>query len=449
MTRRCWLLLIVVLQFACSHPATAQSDADRINELVNAYARQYNFNGTLLVVNKGQVVISKGYGMKSVKDSTYNDVNTIYQMGSVTKQFTAALILQLEEQKKLSVKDKLSKYFPELSWADSITIENLLTHTSGIFNYTNDGRFMNAEATKPATHEKIISLFKDKPLGFTSGSKYSYSNSGYMLLGYIIEKVTGKTYEQMMHERILTPLGMTHSGFDFTHLQSPDKATGYTTYKEQLKIPGAIVDSTASYAAGALYATVNDMWAWHKGLLNNATIKAASLERAYTPFLSNYGYGWEIDSIYGKRLVQHGGGIFGFNTLFTRIPADDCCVILLCNMNTGSLEKISRGILAILNNRSYDIPKEKIVLPVDPAVLQQYAGDYELAPGFILTIRVQNNALKVRATGQPEFDLYAESEKKFFLKVVEASAEFVRGTDGTVTGLIWDQGGKKEAKKIK
>lgn len=449
MTRRCWLLLIVVLQFACSHQATAQSDADRINELVNVYARQYNFNGTILVINKGQVVISKGYGMKNVKDSSYNDVNTIYQMGSVTKQFTAALILQLEEQKKLSVKDKLSKYFPELRWADSITIENLLTHTSGIFNYTNDGKFMATEATKPATPEKIIALFKDKPLDFKPGSQYTYSNSGYMLLGYIIEKVTGKTYEQVMRERILTPLGMTHSGFDFTHLKEEDKAAGYTTYKEQLKIPALIVDSSVSFAAGSLYSTVNDMWAWHKGLMKNATIKAASLERAYTPFHHKYGYGWEIDSVYGKRLVQHGGGIFGFNTLFTRIPADDCCVILLSNMNTGSLEAISRSIVAILNNRPYQIPKEKIAVPVDPAVLQQYAGEYELAPGFILTIRVQNNALKIRATGQPEFDLYAESEKKFFLKVVEAGAEFVRGADGVVTGLIWEQNGKREAKKIK
>jgi len=191
------------------------------------------------------------------------------------------------------------------------------------------------------------------------------------------------------------------------------------------------------------------MWAWHKGLMKSATIKAATLEKAYKPFLDNYGYGWEIDSVYGKRMLQHGGGIFGFNTLFSRIPADDCCIVLLCNMNTGSLEKISRAIMAILNNRAYDVPLEKITVPVDAAILQQYAGEYELAPGFILTISVKNNALKVRATGQPEFDMYAESEKKFFLKVVDATAEFVRGADGTVTGLIWEQSGRKEAKKIK
>lgn len=441
--------MLVLLQCACSHHANAQSDADRINELVTAYARQYKFNGSILVINKGQVVISKGYGLKSAKDSTWNDVNTIYQMGSVTKQFTAALILQLEEQKRLSVKDKLSKYYPGISWADSVTVENLLTHTSGIFNYTNDGRFMASEATKPATPEKILALFKDKPLEFTPGTKFKYSNSGYMLLGYIIEKLTGKPYEQVMREKILAPLGMKHSGFDFTHLSDPDKATGYTTYKEQLKVPAAIVDSSVSFAAGSLYSTVNDMWAWHKGLMKQSTIKAASLEKAYTRFLDDYGYGWEIDSVYGKRMVQHGGGIFGFNTQFSRVPADDCCIVLLCNMNTGSLEKISRSILAILNNRAYDVPKERITVPVDPVVLQQYAGEYELAPGFILTIRVQGNALKVRATGQPEFDLFAESEKMFFLKVVDATAEFVRDPDGKVTGLIWEQNGKKEAKKIK
>lgn len=450
MKYKLWVVAVIALQFSCSvNTAHAQSDADKINELVTAYARQYKFNGTVLVISKGLVVFSKGYGFKSVKDSTYNDVNTIYQMGSVTKQFTASLILQLEEQKKLTLKDKLSKYFPELPWADSVTIEHLLTHASGIFNYTNDGRFMATEATRPATQEKMMSLFKDKPLEFIPGTKFSYSNSGYVLLGYIIEKVTGKPYEQVMHERILKPLDMTHSGFDFKKLNDPHKASGYTNYKEKLKIPAAVADSSVSYAAGALYSTVNDMWAWHKGLMKNTIIKAATLEKAYTPQLEQYGYGWVIDTLFGKRVVQHGGGIFGFNTAFARIPADDACVVLLCNMNTGSLDEISRSIIAILYNRPYDIPKEKIAVPVEPAVLQQYAGVYELQPGFTITIRVENNALKGQATGQPEFDLFAENQNKFFLKVVDATAEFVKDAEGKVNTMIWTQGQSIPAKRIK
>jgi CubicO group peptidase (beta-lactamase class C family) len=445
-----WLTLLVILQLACSsQTATAQTDADRINELVTAYTRLYKFNGTVLVINKGQVVFSKGYGFKSVKDSTWNDVNTIYQLGSVTKQFTATIIQQLQEQKKLSVQDKLAKYFPGLPGADTITIEHLLTHTSGIYNYTNDGKFMASEAVKPATQEKIIALFKDKPLDFSPGTQWSYSNSGYSLLGYIIEKVTGQPYEQVVREHIFKPLGMTHSGFDFTHLTDGNKATGYNIYLENAKLPAGIVDSSVSYAAGAIYSTVNDLWEWHKGLLKHTIIKASSLEKAYTPYKNKYGYGWTIDSIYGRRIVQHGGGIFGFNTNFARIPVDDVCVILLANMNTGALGAINEGILAILYNRPYQIPREKVAIKVDTAILQQYVGEYEIKPGFTITIRVVNGALKGVATGQPEFDMFAETENKFFLKVVDASAEFVKDAEGKVNTMIWTQGQTIQAKRIK
>ena len=451
MRQKAWLIVILLLQLAgMGFTASAQSDADRINELVTAYVKEYKFNGTVLVINKGKVVFSKGYGHKNVKDSTYNDVNPIYQLGSVTKQFTSAIILQLQEQKKLSVQDKLSKYYPDYPQGDKITIENLLTHTSGIYNYTNSREFMTTGATKPSTEEKMVALFKDKPLDFEPGSKWSYSNSGYSLLGYIIQKVTGKPYEQVVREQIFNPLHMTHSGFDFTHLESKDKAQGYTNYTEPVKVPASIVDSSVSFAAGAIYSTVNDLWEWHKGLMTNKVLKAASQDKAYTPLKNHYGYGWGIDSLFGKRIISHGGGIFGFNTNIARITSDDVCVVILANMNTGSIDLINRGILAILYNQPYEVPKEKVAIKVDTAILQQYVGEYQLAPTFSITIRVVNGALKGKATGQPEFDMFAEKENKFFLKIVEASGEFVKGADGKIETMIWTQGGRDTpAKKIK
>ena len=451
MRQKAWLIIVVLLQLAgMGFTACAQSDADKINELVTAYARQYKFNGTVLVVSKGKVVFSKGYGFKNVKDSTYNDINTIYQLGSVTKQFTAAIILQLQEQKKLSVQDKLSKYYPDYPQGDKITIENLLTHTSGIFNYTNSREFMSSGATKASTQEKMVGLFKDKPLDFEPGSKWSYSNSGYSLLGYIIGKVTGKPYEQVVRERIFNPLHMSHSGFDFTHLNSKDKANGYTAYTEAFKQPAAIVDSSVSFAAGAIYSTVNDLWEWHKGLLANKIIKAASQDKGYTPYKNHYGYGWGIDTVFGKRVLSHGGGIFGFNTNIARITTDDVCVVLLANMNTPALDVINKSILAIVYNQPYEVPKEKVAIMVDSSILQQYVGEYQLAPTFTIAIRLVYGALKGKATGQPEFDMYAEKENKFFLKVVEAGAEFIKGADGKVDTMIWTQGGRNTpARKIK
>jgi CubicO group peptidase (beta-lactamase class C family) len=356
----------------------------------------------------------------------------------------------LQEQKKLSVQDKLSKYYPDYPQGDKITIENLLTHTSGIFNYTNSREFMSSGATKASTQEKMVGLFKDKPLDFEPGSKWSYSNSGYSLLGYIIEKVTGKPYEQVVRERIFNPLHMSHSGFDFTHLQSKDKANGYTAYTEAFKQPAAIVDSSVSFAAGAIYSTVNDLWEWHKGLLANKIIKAASQDKGYTPYKNHYGYGWGIDTVFGKRVLSHGGGIFGFNTNIARITTDDVCVVLLANMNTPALDVINKSILAIVYNQPYEVPKEKVAIKVDSSILQQYVGEYQLAPTFTIAIRLVNGALKGKATGQPEFDMYAEKENKFFLKVVEAGAEFIKGADGKVDTMIWTQGGRNTpARKIK
>jgi CubicO group peptidase (beta-lactamase class C family) len=230
---------------------------------------------------------------------------------------------------------------------------------------------MATSATKPSNRDAMMALFKDKPLDFEPGTKWSYSNSGYSLLGYIIEKVTGKPYEQEVRERIFKPLNMVHSGFDFTHLSSKDKATGYTTYTEGIKVPAAIVDSSVSYAAGSIYSTVNDLWEWHKGLLSNKIIKAASQEKGYTPVLNYYGYGWTINTLYGKRVLEHGGGIFGFNTNIARITSDDVCVVLLANMNTAAIGSINNSILAILYNQPYEIPKEKLAIKVDTAVLQQ------------------------------------------------------------------------------
>ena len=194
-------LLLLLCLF--SYNLKGQNLGDNLDSMANLYAQLKNFNGSVLVAQKGTILLQKGYGYKDVTQKTRVDANSLYQYGSVTKEFTATLIMYLQEKGKLTLQDKLSKYFPELPFADSVTIYHLLTHTSGIYNYTRDGDFMKSEAVKPATKEKIFALFKSKPLEFTPGSKFSYSNSGYSILGYIIEKATVKPYESLMREIIL------------------------------------------------------------------------------------------------------------------------------------------------------------------------------------------------------------------------------------------------------
>lgn len=440
--------LLLLILISCPAASLAQGlSQSRIDELINAYTKAYKFNGTILVSRGDKVVFAKGYGFRNAKDSLLNTANTIYQLGSITKQFTAVVVLKLAEQKKLALSDKLSKFFTGYPKGDSITIQHLLTHSSGIYNYTENQQFMRSEAVKPATAEKMMAMFRDMPLNFTPGTKYAYSNSGYLLLGYIIEKVTGKKYEAVVREMIIAPLKMDKTGFDFTNLRSPDKATGYTMMNELVKFPATIVDSSVSFSAGALYSTVGDLKKWHRAMQDFRIISKTSTALAYTPYKSGYGFGWTIDTVYKKRVVEHGGGIFGFNTFISRVPEDDVVVVILNNMNIGGLEQIARSLLAIVYDQPYELPKERKEVAVAESILHEYAGNYELIPGFIMKVSVMNGKLKVQPTGQPAYDLFAQSENVFFMKVVEAQATFVRGADGKVEKMLWVQNGKEQTGK--
>lgn len=441
------IILSVCLVYSLSF---AQAISAKLDEFLASYARQNKFNGTALVAQKGKILLEKGYGLKDAALSSMDDVNTIYQIGSVTKQFTSAIILGLQEQKKMSVKDKLSKYFPDFPNGDKITVENLLTHTSGIYNYTNDSKFMADEITHAYTRDRMIALFKDKPLDFEPGSKWSYSNSGYMMLGYIIEKVTGKPYEQLVHETILQPLHMDHTGFDFTHLKSTDKAIGYLVLDNSNKAIAPIVDSSVSFAAGALYSTVGDLYKWERSIYSNTVLKPESWKIAFTPFMNKYGYGWFMDSLFGRPVIRHGGGIHGFNSNLLRIPQDEIAIILLNNKNNGQLDEITKGLAAIVLGEKYELLKERVSITVKDSILQLYAGEYELSPVFKITVRFENGALKGQATGQPAFDMYAEKENLFFLKAVDAQVEFFKGADGKIEKMIFYQNGAQiPGKKIK
>ncbi|MBS1948143.1 MAG: serine hydrolase [Bacteroidetes bacterium] len=427
-----------------------QAPAQEIDELMKAYYNQNSFNGSLLVAEKGDILLEKGYGLKNARAKTPNDPNTVFQIGSITKQFTSAIILQLEEQHKLSLQDKLSKYIPGYPRGDSMTIENLLTHTSGIYNYTSDTAFMNNNATNPVKLDSLIALFRGKPLDFRPGEKFSYSNSGYILLGYIIEKVTGKPYFTVVKENIFNPLGMTRSGFDFTGLKNPDKATGYFMLTVSHAVPAGIVDSSVSYSAGAMYSTVGDLYKWDRALYTDKIIHDSSMQKAFMPYKNKYGYGWAIDSSYGKKVVMHQGSIFGFVSFMARIPSDQVCIILLDNKQSPGLAKMAENINAILNQQPYDFPIPKKEISVDTSILKKYVGRYQLAPGFFLDISLENGRLLAQATGQGESELFAEKENLFYQKLADIEIEFIGNVQGKVDRLVLYQSGEKfPALKIK
>jgi CubicO group peptidase (beta-lactamase class C family) len=443
-------LLVLMLFASCTFSSIAQSIAPSLDSLVNVYVKQKGFNGSVLVAQKGNILLEKGYGYKDVTQKTKVDANSLFQYGSITKQFTSALVMYLQEKGKLNINDKLSKYFPELPFADSVTIYNLLTHTSGVFNYTNNGDFMKTEAVKPASREKIFALFSNKPLEFSPGSQFSYSNSGYSLLGYIIEKASGMPYEKLMRQVILEPLGLKTAGFDYAHNISPDRTIGYNFIKGDKFETAGIVDSTVAYSAGSLYGSVKDLYAWHQALQKHLLLSPASWQKVYTPFQSKYALGWGMDSAYGKLVAQHGGGIFGYTSMIRRFPDDDVVIIVLSNNSSRHTGEIANNLSAIVLNQPVQWPKEHKFVKVPEEKLKAYEGEYEIGPNFILKVSLVNGILQAEPTGQPKTELQPESEDTFYIDVADAQLVFEKDASGKVTGAKLLQGGRTNPiKKIK
>lgn len=270
------------------------------------------------------------------------------------------------------------------------------------------------------------------------------------MLGYIIEAVTKKSYEQAVRKYVFTPLRMTHSGFDFTHLKNDDKAIGYFKLDNKAAMPAPIVDSTVSFSAGAMYSTTGDLYLWHQGLEHNKVLSKTQQEAAYTPVKNNYGYGWGTDGIEGKRRVGHGGGIPGFVTNISRVPEDDVCIILLSNASNESLGDITKSIYVILYGKEYELPKERKVIMLPEATLKQYEGEYEMKPGFTVVINVKAGELVAVPTGQSPKNLHAQKEDYFFEKEEDVQVEFTRNDKKEVDGFILHQGGREmKTRKIK
>jgi CubicO group peptidase (beta-lactamase class C family) len=428
--------------------APAQDIAARIDEYIQAHLKMGQFNGAVLVARDGKVIVSKGYGMANVELDVPNSPRTKFRLGSVTKQFTALAIAQLAERGKLSLDDPASKYVPAAhdSW-NKVTIRHLLTHTSGIPSFTGfpDYPKFKLEKTTPA---QVIARFKDKLLEFEPGEKFAYSNSGYYLLGHIVEKASGMSYEAYLKQNIFNPLDMNDSGEDSNTAVIKRRATGYTR-KGASWANADYIDMTIPGGAGALYSTVEDLYRWDQALYTDKLVSSKMLDTIFTPGKSNYGFGWFIEKRSDRRVISHGGGIEGFNTIIARYPDQHVCVIALSNLNSGALGRIGNDLAAIVFGEAYELPRERSEIKVDPKILDAYVGKYELRPGVVLTVTRDGDKLMTELTGQPQVQIYPESETKFFLKVVDAQLTFLKADDSPVSAVILHQGGRDQtAKKI-
>jgi len=307
------------------------------------------FSGSVLVARNGVPVFRRAYGLANREWSVPNTPSTKFRIGSITKQFTATAVMQLAESGKLSVDDPVAKYYEAApaAWS-AVTIRHLLTHTSAIPSYTNIAHFFEQQARLDRTPEELIQLTRDKPLEFTPGSQYAYDNTGYEILGYIIEKVSGERYADYIQRHIFDVLGMKSSGYDVSETIIPERAAGYSRDKDRF-INAHFISMTVPYAAGSLYATVDDMLIWDQALYTDRILSAASRQAMFTDYGHGYGFGWVVNQQYGHARVQHAGGINGFITRFDRYPQDKLTVVVFSNEDSAgaALVRICDGLAAI------------------------------------------------------------------------------------------------------
>ncbi|MCP1381016.1 serine hydrolase [Runella salmonicolor] len=504
---------------------------------------------TVLVAQKGKIIYQKAFGQANLELNVPMQPSMVFRIGSITKQFTAVAILQLMEQGKLSLEDEITKFIPDYpTHGHKITVEHLLTHTSGIKSYTDMKEFGDV-IQKDMKPEELINFFKNQPMDFAPGTQWHYNNSGFFLLGYIIEKVSGKTYPDYVEQVFFKPLGMTHSYYGNDAKLIPNRAAGYERGKDGIQ-NASPMSMTLPYAAGSIQSTVEDLWKWHQAVHAYQLVRKETLEKAFTPYKlangkpTNYGYGWFLGDIQGSATIEHGGGINGFLTSSIYLPKEDVFVAVFSNSTAKSPDNVAaklaawaiekpynfkevaldentlKGYIGVYENpeagqriislengklysqrtggpKSLIKPYEKdkfffetslsflnfqrnvnqmitgvissqrgaqtmlwtktdkpiptrMEQKVDETILAKYTGDYQLAPGFILSITQEVQKLFAQATGQGKNELFAESETKFFLKVVDAQVEFFKNESGQVDKLILYQGGQKiEGKKMK
>jgi CubicO group peptidase (beta-lactamase class C family) len=286
------------------------------------------------------------------------------------------------------------------------------------------------------------------PLQFTPGEKFHYNNSGYYLLGLIIEKAAAKPYEDVLHEQIFAPLGMKDTGYDHSGTILPNRASGYSLDKGKL-VNAQYLDMGQPYSAGALYSTVEDLLRWDEALYTEKLLPKKALAAIFTPGKNDYAYGWVVRESSKRKMIAHGGGINGFSTFISRYPAERATVIVLSNSESANTGLIAGDLAAMLFGEKYEVPRERVEAKVDPKVFDAYVGEYQLAPDFSITVTLEDSHLMTQATGQSKVEIYPESETKFFLKVVDAQITFMRDEKGNVTQLILHQGGMdRPAKKV-
>ena len=412
--------------------------AARFDDCVQAYVRNGDFSGSVLIAQKNRVLFHRSYGMASYELSVPNSEKTKFHIASLSKTFTAAAIVMLEGQGKLKYSDPLSRYIPGYLNGEQITLEQLLTHRSGIPDYYSLPEYA-AKKFQPVSLPELIAWVKTKPLDFIPGTDTRYSNTGYAFLAYVIEQLSGKSYERFLREEILAPTGMHDTGTARDDLLIPGRADGYQPWTGTPPLRKApFYDKTILTGAGSLYSTTNDLYAWYRALRSGRFFELGKLP---------YPYGWEVRETEGKKkYLEKDGRIPGFVSNFSMFLDEDLVVILLGNLEDAAVNSMAKDLVAIALGASVPSPPMRPQARAPVPQVQDYAGVYEVAPGFLLDVRDSASNLYLRGTGGDYLPLEHIGKDAFFYRQLYVKVNFKRDKAGNIEALLWN--GDYRCKKI-
>lgn len=439
------LLLPVRSWASAAPPPTDAQIVAQVDDYMRAAVEHELFRGSILVARAGRPIVSRSYGEANVELDVPNTPQTVFRLASVSKQFTAAAILLLQQRGQLKVGDRISQHLescPE-AWRE-VTIHHLLSMTSGMPGVT--GLELGPLRGLPVPWDQWLEAIRKKPLDFAPGTDFAYANSGYTLLGFIIERVSGQSYGDFLREHIFRPAGMTRTDYEDPQRIVKQRATGYRQLPGESIANVPYAELIRLYAAGGVYSTTEDLLRWDEALRAEKILTRESIALMTTPVREMYpgkiyAYGCWIHHKRGRQEVAHGGNLAGFITYFARYPAEQIAIVVLSNNGRGSSGKISDVLASIVFGEPFERPKARQAITVDPAVLAAYVGEYRARqPKATYTMSLEGGRLMAQESGFAKAELFAESATEFFQRNADIQFRFLRNAAGAVTGFVSSQG---------
>jgi CubicO group peptidase (beta-lactamase class C family) len=434
-------LVLAVLGVAT---ASRAQDIARMDQVVQSYVTNRTFAGSVLVARGADVIVSKGYGLANVEWNIPSTPGVRFKVASITKQFTAAAILLLEERGRLMIDDPVKTYLPEAppAW-DRISLFHLLTHTAGFPGLQSPptDRQPPVESTD-GTVAGFVTALMQRPLESQPGERFNYSNSGYLILGHLIQKLTGQSYETFIRENIFAPLGMKDSGLDSAAVIAR-RAGSYTVTRNGLVNSSFQSDRIVPNTSAGLYSTTEDLLRWQNGLYGGKVLSKASLDKMTKPYKDDYGLGVYIRTIDGRRAATHGGGTPPFANL-TYFFDRGISVVVLGNLSVAPSAEIAGYLGALAHGDTVQLISEKVAIALPASVLARYVGEYQSSNSQRMTVKVDGAQLVLQPPAGPVLTLLAESETRFFIRDAGLTLEFVRDAAGNVTEVVIGQGTRQE-----